>query len=320
MSSRRPGNELVPNLPPVQADDGSSDSTKGHSLNQDDVDVDDHDEEWDDESFEAELTPKRAQQYETALDALGLLVAASGNWAEETKWLLSIAEAAIFAARTLEQSSFPEMDEAFSEISDAIVLGGEPLELIPSHRIARDIIRSVVSWGYNDSKTGLTEQVLANDLDDEDRESENWRIKITSDALALLKGVSDLSRKQAAVLMQLHEFTSQFGKTTDEQIADILKDIEDMPEVCPTAADVDSGDARLYAVTAMRSIIQGNQTFKEWAALNTFLISLGIGSNRAATIAEYRKWSSHRRRGYQHPVAKVWQGVKKGKFGYFSGV
>jgi len=192
---------------------------------------------------------------------------------------------------------------------------------IPTHRIARDIIRSVVSWGYRDRKTGLTEQVLANNLDDEDHESENRRIKISSEALALLKGVSDLSCKQAAVLIQLHEFTAQFEKDTDEQIADILKDVlEDMPEVCPAAGIADCDGARLDAVTAMRSIIEGKQTFQEWDALNTLLVSLGIGSNRAATIGEYRKWSSHRRRGYQHPVAKVWQGVKKGKFGYFSGV
>ncbi len=319
MASRHP-QVKVPSLASAGADKSSSASASADSSNRDDVDSDDNDEDWDNEISDVELRPERAQQYDTARGALGELIAGSrfNNWEDETKWLLSIAEAAIFAARTLEQSSFPEMDEAFSAISDAIVLGSEPLDLTPTQRIARDIMRHVMSWGYDDNKTGLTQQILASDLDDEDRENENVRVKISSEALALLRGVGDLSRKQARVLVELHEFTSQFEKETDNWIADALKAIlEDMPEVCPVSGVADSDGARLSAVAAMRKIIKGKQTFQEWDVLNTFLVSLGVGSNRAATVGEYRKWPPHRRRGYQHPVAKVWQGVKKGKFGYF---
>lgn len=152
------------------------------------------------------LQPEREQQYDDAHAAILQLIAdcSRNNWDDETKWILSIALAAICASRDMEERSNANIDDAFSAIADAIVMG-DTLQMAPVHRIAREIIVSVMACGYHDAKAGFTEQLIQEDFDDdEERQDEAARVKHLSEALALLRGFSDLSRKQAILLSELY--------------------------------------------------------------------------------------------------------------------
>lgn len=265
-----------------------------------------------------ELQPERKQQYAVALDALRRLIASSAynNWQDETTWILKIAEAAVLSAQEMEESSFPDIDDALASILRTI-LGGNEREMTSAQRSALEIMHAVASCGFHDNATGLTERVLDNDYAyDEEKEGEAERAKLWSDALALLRGTGDLSQKQAIVLQELCSFVNQSEHHTDKWIAtEVMGLLDNMPELGRSDETISGDTVAEAAVAAMRRILRNRQRYQDWHALNELLRSFRINS-QAASPEVFGRWTPERRRGYQHPIAKVWQNVKKGRYGH----
>ena len=270
------------------------------------------------DAAEFELRPERKRQYTVALNAIRRLIESSGynNWRDETTWILNIAEAAVLSTQEMEESSFPEIREAITGIILAIVAGPEIGEMPLVHRTACEIMQTVADCGFNDNAIGLTERLLDNDLDEEEATAETQRVRLWSDAFALLRGVNDLSQKQAVVLQQLYSFVDQFEDRPNEWIAtSVMEILTDLPEIGASDVVLSTPMVAEPAVAAMRHIVHEKQKFADWHALNELLRAFGLDSKARATPSQFSQWTPERRRVYQHPLAKIWQGVKKGRYG-----
>lgn len=276
----------------------------------------DHDE---DRSPGFRLPSERARQYATTLAALRGLIAASSkhNFPDETGWMLRIAKAAILAARRMEQSSSPEIEEELEALCRVMLTGRLRAPMTPTQRVAAEIMAGMMPFGFNDNATGTTERVLNDEADDIEAGQNEASLEVLTEALSVLRGASNDSQRQAIVLMELHDFLSTFPEKDDRWLAEgVMEILSDIPELGISGNLTDCMDAVTQAMASMRLVASEQQTFMDWHTLNTLLRTLGIKSTGGSSPEELARKPQAQRRGYQHPLARVWQGVKSGKYGH----